>query len=247
MVCADARVVASPDAAANHFCDKKKKGNIVIENPFLTPPQVESDKSRSWANGFIFGFQGPALSTLPRDDLDIEDTDAFDMGVLGGQQAAIEGIELHNACIDLNVEPPALLTFRLKSIPEFVDVAIEAGSLSVELAHIGLAALTGSGVLLALALALGLETFSDDPDTAITEGATKLQEQMAALGFTGNLTLFIGAGIDTAKQGCELEMTRIFRNQQDAKTAAMRLDRPHWLVASWRSDQSGGATVVASS
>jgi hypothetical protein len=219
----------------------------MIENPFLTPPQVESEKSRSWAKGFLWGFEGPTTSSLPRDDLGIEDNDAFDQGMLAGQQTAINGLELDNSCIDLNVEPPALLhPFEVKNFPEAVDVVIEGGGLAVELFHVGAAAFFGSGILLAVGLAVGLETFSDDPGTAIVERAAKLQEQMTEMGFGGNLRLFVGAGIDTTQKGCELKMTPVFRGQEDAQAAAVALRRSNWIVAAWRTDQSGGGTVVAS-
>ena len=49
----------------------------MIENPFLTPPQVPSGKSESWSMGFAFGFQGPAESTMTPADIDPPDADAL--------------------------------------------------------------------------------------------------------------------------------------------------------------------------
>jgi hypothetical protein len=42
-------------------------------------------------------------------------------------------------------------------------------------------------------------------------------------------------------------MTPIFRQQEGAQAAAVAMGRPNRIVASWRMDQSGGVTVVASS
>jgi hypothetical protein len=118
----------------------------MIENPFLVPPQVESPQSRSWAKGFVWGFEGPANSSLPQEDLTIEDSDAFDQGVLAGQNSAINGLELDHPCIDLNVEPPALShPFEVKNFPEAADVGLEAIATAVEVAEVGLAAFFGSG------------------------------------------------------------------------------------------------------
>jgi hypothetical protein len=219
----------------------------MIENPFLTPPQVESPQSRSWAQGFLWGFQGPANSSLPKDDLSIEDNDAFDQGTLAGQSSAINGLEIDNPCIDLNVEPPALQhPLEVRNFPEAVDVGLETIATGVEIAEVGLAAFFGSGILLAVGLSIGLETFSDDPGAAISANVARIQDQLGQLGFTASFSLFVGGAIDLAQTGCELKMTSIFRQQEDAKSAAMAMGRPHFVIASWRSDQSGGVEVVAS-
>jgi len=219
----------------------------MIENPFLVPPQVESPQSRSWAKGFVWGFEGPANSSLPQDDLTIEDNDAFDQGVLAGQNSAINGLELDHPCIDLNVEPPALShPFEVKNFPEAADVGLEAIATAVEVAEVGLAAFFGSGISLAVGLSIGLETFSDDPVTVISENATRIQDQLSEMGFTASFMLFVGGAIDLGQACCELKMTSIFRRLEDAEAAAMAMGRPHFVVASWRSDQSGGVEVVAS-
>jgi hypothetical protein len=44
-----------------------------------------------------------------------------------------------------------------------------------------------------------------------------------------------------------LQLTAIYRNSDGAVQAATALGRPQWLVASWRTDQSGGVNIVASS
>src|SRR6266566_3598318 len=79
----------------------------MLVNPFLTPPQIESPQSRSWAMGFAFGFQGPERSTMTPADINPEDADAFDQGVLVGQDAAINGLSLATPCVDLNAEGPS--------------------------------------------------------------------------------------------------------------------------------------------
>lgn len=219
----------------------------MLENPFLVPPQVESPQSRSWAQGFVWGFEGPANSSLPQDDLTIEDNDAFDRGVLVGQDSAINGLELDHPCVDLNVEPPALLhPLEVKNFPEAVDVGLEAVTTGVEVAELGLAALFGSGILLTVGLSMGLETFSDDPGAVITENATRIQDQLSEMGFTASFRLFVGGAIDIGQAGCELKLTSIFRQLEDAKAAAIAMGRPHFIVASWRSDQSGRVEVVTS-
>lgn len=210
-----------------------------MENPFLTPPQVESPQSRSWGVGFIYGFQGPAMSSMTTEDVAPEDFDAFDMGVLAGQDAAINGLEFASPCVDLNREGPSLL---------------EIGSGGFE----GAAAILHSfkapytagllGMLIAVVeLSMGLETHFDDPNEKLQESAVALQGQLASVGFSESMELFLGGGVDTSATGCELLLTSIHRDQSNAEAAAPALGRAEWLVVRWRSDQSGGATVVAAS
>jgi hypothetical protein len=218
-----------------------------MENPFLVPPGVEGPQSRSWGFGFTWGFQGPALSSLPVENLPIEDADAFDLGVLAGQQVAIEGVPFDNSCVDLHVEHPAVLSWsNPNEVTEVFGVFVGAGKTAFELVKLSAGA-AFSGALLLLELAVGLETFSDDPQIELTKRAAALSEALVDLGFTEPIECFLGAGVDLTAQGCELKMTPIFRHLDDARFAANDLGRPSWIIISWRNNQSGGAKMVASS
>jgi hypothetical protein len=223
-----------------------------MENPFLIPPRVEGPQSRSWGVGFTWGFQGPAFSSLTTDNLAIEDADAFDLGVLAGQQAAIEGVPLDNPCVDLSVEHPALLAWENPNeVGEVFGVFIEVVFIGTEIAkHTLMKAAAGaifSGPLLLLELAIGLETFSEDPEVELSRRAALLGGALADLGFSEPMECFLGAGIDLSATGCELKMTPLFRHLDDARSAARGMGRPAWIVVSWRNNQSGGAKLVASS
>ncbi|HME09426.1 MAG TPA: hypothetical protein VKG25_20370 [Bryobacteraceae bacterium] len=210
----------------------------MIQNPFLTIPQVESPASRSWGLGFAFGFQGPAQSTMTPADIQPEDADAFDSGVLAGQNAAIDGIPFNNPCVDLNAEGP--------SVPHLaVDGTIEGGITLFAVIKHGFALSLLDGVLLVVNLSIALETFTDDPDAALEQEAVALQKALQGMGMNKPMELFIGGAVDTSNLGCELKLTPIFRSQEAATASARALGRPNWLVASWRTDQSGGVTVVA--
>jgi hypothetical protein len=211
-----------------------------MDNPFLTPPQVESPQSRSWGLGFLYGFQGPAQSTMTPADIQPEDADAFDQGVLAGQDTAINGLPLSNTCLDLNVEGPSFS-------PEMASGLGEGAAALWELAHLAYAGAILSGVLAVVELSMALETHFDNPNDKLRETATALQQQLASAGFSEGMQLFTGGGIDTTVAGCELQLTPIHRDQDAATAAASGLGRPEWLIASWRSDQSGGVTIVATS
>jgi hypothetical protein len=93
----------------------------MLENPFLRPPQVKSPQSRSWGRGFAFGFQGPPASMITSENVEVEDADSFQQGVLVGQQAAIDGLEIvPDPCVDLNKEPPAILDFSASGFEALV-------------------------------------------------------------------------------------------------------------------------------
>jgi len=210
----------------------------MLENPFLRPPQVESDKSRSWAMGFAFGFQGPAQSSMTVTDIAPEDADAFDLGVLAGQDAALNGLSFAAACVDLNSEGP--------SVPHLVaDGTIEGGMTLFSLVARHFVGGILEGVLLVVNLSIALETFSDDPDTALEQQAGALQDLLKRMGIQGPMELFLGGAVDKSVFGCELTLTPVFRTLAAATASARALGRPKWFVASWRTDQSGGVNIVA--
>lgn len=211
----------------------------MLENPYLAPPQVESPQSDSWAQGFIYGFEGPAQSSVAQGDVDTGDADAFNEGVLAGQDAALNGLELDGSCIDLNEEPPSIGHFA-------ADFTAEGIFTAVTLLAKHFAALSLEGIVAVVNLSIALETFSDDPDVALEQGVARLQQQMTAVGFSASLELFLGGGVDHTVAGCELKMTSLFRNQADAIAATQALGRAQWLVVRWRSDQSGGIDIVQS-
>jgi hypothetical protein len=209
----------------------------MLENPFLTPPQVESRQSRSWAMGFAFGFQGPAQSTMTPADIQPEDADAFNEGVLAGQNAAINGLALAAPCVDLNSEGP--------SVPHFaVDGTLEGGITIFSIVKHGFFASIGESVLLIVNLSIALETFSDDPDTALQQQASALQTLLQMMGMEDPMVLFLGGAVDPSNVGCELMLTPVFRSQQATSDAARKIGRAKWVVAAWQTNQSGGVRIV---
>jgi hypothetical protein len=188
--------------------------------------------------GFAFGFQGPQQSTMTSSDIQPEDADAFEQGVLAGQDAAISGLSLPQPCIDLNAEGGFGPHLALE-LPEGIMVAKEL------LKSFGKG--IGGGVIFLINLSIALETFTDDPDQKLTQAASALQAEVQEMGFNQSTETFIGGGVDLEQRGCELLLTPIFRFRDSATNAAQALGRLQWLVASWRTDQSGGASIVASS
>jgi hypothetical protein len=210
----------------------------MLENPFLTPPQVESPQSRSWGRGFAFGFQGPPAS-VPT-PTDVEDANAFQQGVLAGQEASSSGLDIvDDPCIDLNKEPPAIL--------DLVPSGFEAITMGRELLEVAFTSALFSTVLLLADLSMALETHFDDPSEALQSRASALQNLLNDMGIADSMQLFIGGGVDFNVAQCELKLTPVFRSASAARSAALALGRNSLVVISWRTDQSGGMTLVEES
>jgi hypothetical protein len=219
---------------------------MYIENPYLRPPRVAGPKSRSWGQGFSYGFQGPEYSSIPTTDIHPEDADAFDEGVLAGQNASIDGIDLAQPCVNLNARRDnVFLALAVDEVQLGGEAAINLTNYLFNLpVKLSLAGGILSGVMFLIDLSVALQTFSDDPETALQNGANRLQQQLHELGFGAPLELFIAGGFDLLQTGCELRLTGIHRHEETAVSAAQQLGRSQWFVAAWRSDQSGGAKIV---
>ena len=215
----------------------------MLENPYLAPPRVDSPQSRSWAQGFLFGFEGPPASVTPGTDFAVEDLAAFDEGTLMGQQTAIDGLAVFDdTCIDLNRDGPP-------DIPELSWAGLEAAAVLKEI-PLGVAKLGGMifGVVTTLVdVSIALQTHYDDAGSALAQAGLQLQNIMSGMSDGASVQFYVGAAVDLAQRGCELKATAVFRNPDDAMQAARNLGRAgQRVVVRWRSDQSGGATVVQS-
>ena len=207
----------------------------MFENPFLTPPQVESSQSRSWGSGFAFGFQGPPASIAT--PADVEDRDAFQQGVSAGQAAATNGLEIvSNPCVDLHAEGP------LQHPGEFASPAFEALALGKDLA-LGFGGAIFGAVLVVLELSIAGQTHFDDPESQMSHAARVLGDLLAQMGISDSMELCVGGGVDFDATGCELKLTPVFRSGDAAFSAAQTLGRKEMLVVSWRTDQSGSMNL----
>ena len=168
--------------------------------------------------------------------IDPEDADAFDQGVLAGQDAAINGLSLSTPCVNLNAEGP--------SVPHLAVEGAEGAAALFSLVAHGIAAGLSEGVFLLVTLSIVLQTTFDDADVALAQRAAALKEKLEEMGIEAPMELFIGGGVDTSQPGCELMLTPIFRSEQAATDAARATGRPQRIVVSWRTDQSGGVRVL---
>lgn len=56
--------------------------------------------------------------------------------------------------------------------------------------------------------------------------------------------IYMGAGADPSARGKELCVTPMFRTQWDASKGAKAIGRRQWAVMEWRTDRSGGFSIV---
>ncbi len=67
---------------------------LMITNPFDQVP-FDPSQALAWGQGFLFSLTGPLASTEQAPDSIADDVrDAFEKGVLAGQQAAIDGLDI---------------------------------------------------------------------------------------------------------------------------------------------------------
>jgi hypothetical protein len=210
----------------------------MIENPFLRPPLLESPQSKAWAMGFAFGFQGPPASVPRPLDIEPDASDAFDQGMLAGQQAAIDGFPVQVECVDLREEPPTPV--------DLLPAGFETLLTLVETAKNGLVGGVGSAILAIVDLCIGATMHFHDSSEAVTGKASALAGVLSGMGITNSMELFLGGGIDMSIAGCELKLTPVFRSLDGARSAAQTLGRPEFVVVSWRTDASGSVKLADS-
>jgi len=206
----------------------------MISNPFPSP----STSSVAWANGFFKGFAGPNQSIEPPSDVVESDIDAFNAGVLAGQQGAIDGLELSDPCVRAAEE-----SSEAAHVVTGLELLHGAWELR-KLATLG-AGLAGIAVAL-IELSITLPERTIRPEQVLPNLVQPLIDSLAAFG-VGSLELFCGAGSDPSQHDCEIRLTPLFKSLEQAKDAVIAMGRPEWVVVSWRTDASGSFRIVEAS
>jgi hypothetical protein len=206
----------------------------MTNNPFPSP----STSAVAWANGFFNGFSGPDHSVAPPADMADRDADAFNAGVLAGQQAAIDGLEFSDPCVPAAEEG---------SEAAHVITGVEILHGAWELRHLKSLGAGLAGIAVALfELACSLPKNTRPPEEVLPNLIQPLLDSLEAFG-VGSLELFCGAGLDPLQADCEIRLTPLFRSLGQARDAATAMGRPKWAVVSWRTDQCRSFRVVDAS
>ena len=207
----------------------------MLQNPFLPAPS----QAKAWAEGFTKGFVSNS-SPEPGEDVGPDDVDAFNQGVAAGLDSVNDGLDLDNPCVPaLEEEGPG----------HSVGMAINAAEIAHgvwEARHLATLAGGLAGILLAFVeLACTLPVHVLPPSQVLPPLLQSLIDMLASYGFD-SVELFCGAGLDATAAGCEIRLTPLFISLDQARQAAIDMNRPQWIVVSWRTDQSNSFKVVDS-
>lgn len=205
----------------------------MLNNPFLPAPSA----ARAWAEGFTKGFAAIS-SPEPGENVASEDIDAFNQGVLAGEESSQSGISLGDPCIAASEEHGPL------HVPGMVINAAEIAHGVWEARHLAKLAAGAASIVVALVeLAITLPVHMLPPEQVLPSLAQPMIDELVAYGLEP-IELFCGAGLDPTASDCEIRITPLFTILDSAREAAIAMGRPQWVVVSWspRLDQSSAKT-----
>jgi hypothetical protein len=203
-------------------------------------PHAGTEGEAGWAMGFSWGFVGPAFSASPPLVIAPEQIDAFNEGVLAGQQTAIEGLAFEPSCVSLAQEVSPVSEGVMEGVHVFEIIGMIKAAR--HLAHFTVEGL----VFLFLLMIPGPPLL--DAESEFLDISQKVRARLQELGLSRN-SLFLAAGIDDSQEGCELKFTRLFTRLEDTRSAVRALGRPHWVIARWDADalqSTRGFSVIES-
>lgn len=207
----------------------------MITNPFDQEPFAPS-QAEAWGQGFLFGLTGPFQSTEQAPDSITEDVrDAFEQGVLAGQQSAIDGLDIFPQCVD---------TEEGEHVPLAAALSLEGAGFIADLVHGAKLASAAFSTIFMVALDIALATHHFTPPEKVIDGITQqFFGTIEALG-RQDCAFFIGGAVDLEVTGCQLQLTPLFRTQEQAHNAAVAFGRTLFFVGEWHANQCGSMTLV---
>jgi len=205
----------------------------MLNNPFLPAPSAAS----AWSEGFVKGLMSSS-SPAPSETIGAEDIEAFNQGVAAGEEATQSGVDLGDPCIAaLEEHGPAhvpLLAFDAVDVGHGVWEAVHLGKIGIGIA---------SFVVVLIELACTLPVHVRPAEDVLPSLIGPMVNALRSSGLD-SMELFCGAGLDASATDCEVRMTPLFLAADQARQAAIDMNRPNWIVASWRTDQSNGFRIV---
>jgi hypothetical protein len=207
----------------------------MLQNPFLPAPRAAS----AWAEGFTKGLAAIS-SPEPGENVAAEDMDAFNQGVAAGDESANSGMSLGDPCIAASEEHGP------GHVPGMAINAAEIAHGVWEARHLKTLAGGVAGILVSLIeLACSLPVYVRPPEEVLPSLGQPMVDFLSSQGID-SMELFCGAGLDATATDCEIRLTPLFTSQGKAGQAAIAMNRPQWVVVSWRTDQCSSFTVVDS-
>jgi hypothetical protein len=223
------------------YAHSKAKSGVAMAGPTFTNPHLGTETEGGWAMGFSWGFLGPAFSRDPPLVIAPEQIDAFNEGVLAGQQAAIDGISIEPPCFSIRQQASSAVEDLMTGVHAF-----EVLGLLRSIRHF--AHFTAEGLVsVFLFLIPGPPLLN--PIQEFRRISSDVRDRLNELGLAAN-SLFIAAGIDEGIENCELLFTRVFTRLDAVRDAVKSLGREKWVIAQWDAAapvSGGGFAVVESS
>lgn len=199
----------------------------------LSNPHRGTDLEAGWAMGCSWGYVGPGHSVDPPLVIAPELMDAFNEGVLAGQQAAIEGLDTGISCVSLQQEVSSGAESFMTGVHVIEGLGLaKAAFIAKSLAHFTVEGLVATFLLLIPGPPLL------DPVGEFSRIASEVQAQLQALNLISG-ALFLGAGIDESSEGCELLFVPLFKDLAQARAAVAELGRPQSVIVEWTAVMSG--------
>lgn len=229
-------------------------------NPYSNVMYLSPTVYNAWEIGFCSGFCGP---TGRSGDLPVPTQigkplkGVFNEGVLAGQSAAAFGWDV--------VDPPCMEAREGEAAGEsnaevwitgtrstvemgvgFTAEVAEVGLLEISLGAAALKALTVAavGAMIELVFTGYGEVWTTPVEkTALPAFGQRVASVLSSRGIF-SCAIYMGAAADPSARGKELCVTALFRTKQQASDAAKQKGRREWAVMEWRTDQSGGFSIV---
>jgi hypothetical protein len=205
----------------------------MLENPFLPSPSAAA----AWSEGFLKGLAAIA-SPQPGRDIYPDDYEAFNQGVAAGEEGARLGMEFSEPCLAASEEHGPLHGPGM-----VIDGAHIAHGLW-ELRHWEVIGRGLAGILVGLIeLACTLPVHTLPPEDVLPGLAQPLLDSITSFG-VDSMEFFCGAGLDPTAKDCEIMVSPLFVSVDQAREAAISMNRYQWVVVRWRTDQSNSFRVV---
>ena len=207
----------------------------MLRNPFLPAPGA----AHAWAEGFTKGFVALA-SPEASENVAAEDVDAFNQGVAAGADSAAAGLMLADPCVSASEEHgPLHVPGMAINGAEIVHGIWEMRSLAT------LAGGVAGSVVALIELACTLPVHTLPPEEILPGLGQPVIDALASYGLD-SMEIFCGAALDATAADCEIRLSPLFPSLDQAREAAIALNRPQWVVASWRTDQSNSFRIADS-
>jgi hypothetical protein len=223
-----------------------------MPSPTFTNPHLGLPTEAGWAMGFTWGFLGPAFSSEPPSVIAPDLVDAFNEGVLAGQQVAISGLPIEPACFSLAQETSSAAEGFMGGVHIIEALGVGNTAVGAIRGIVAVAKAVAHGAAEGFVFVLLLLIPGPPPLDPIQEFGRvgdNVRDQLNQLGLGGG-SLYVGAGIDESAAGCELLFTPVFTRLDDARQAVTSLGRTQWVIAQWDAAapvSGGGFAIVESS